>query len=86
MRGRCEGRKAIRKSGALDSIARTLLLKCVSTILTTFSAFHNAGIELGLSICGALAFVIIMFFLSTFIFSPLAEEVQKRKSERDDAV
>ncbi|KAH8193650.1 hypothetical protein TruAng_012181 [Truncatella angustata] len=84
--GRCNGARAIRKSGALDTVARTVLLKCISTGSTTFFALYNAGLGFWLSLALASASITIIFCLSTHIFGSLAEEAQKRKSERDDAV
>lgn len=79
-------RKAGRKSDSLDSIARALVLKCFSVGLTTFSALYKTNLGVWCSLGGAMALIYMMFSMSKRMFLPVAEEVQRYKSQKDDAV
>lgn len=78
-------RRLIRKSDLLITIGKALL-KVESAIITLIKVLSQAGFPLYLA---ALASVVLtgIFGLCTFcLFAPIAQQVQKLKSSRDDSV
>ena len=77
-------RRPIRKSDSVNAMIKGIALKIIPACITTCLALTQSGLPLVLALFVTLVGQILYGWVTFTIFTPLATEIEMRKSRRDD--